>query len=472
MRSRIPGFVFLIVLGVAAGTGRAAGQQLVTLPVGSHVHDVTPDGEIVAGTWDFGDGFIWRWRVDPSPTVILGGSITGISDDGLVACGNTTDPGSGESVAGIWTAATGWQSIGYMPGTPDTCGGGLSSAYDISGDGSTIVGLAWINGCNGAGFRWTAGTGMEPLEHLANGHNRCSAISGDGSVLGGFAQGTSSRTPAYWAPDNSGAVLDPNLQGEVYNFTEDGSLSVGTLYFTGSLYSAFVRDQQTGAMTDLGALQSGFAAAASDLSEDASVIVGFDYISLSRKAWVWSAADGMIGLKERLTALGLTGVPNLLVCSAVSNDGSVVVGLAEAAGGGPFGWGGFIVDLPKPSSQWSNLLGGLPGINGVPKLVGNGALTAGSHGSVVLTKGKPSAPAALAVGLSAALLPFKQGVLVPHPNFLFGIPALSSAGSVSLSFTWPSGVPSGFQLWWQFMIKDAAAPAGVSLSNALESQTP
>jgi hypothetical protein len=91
---------------------------------------------------------------------------------------------------------------------------------------------------------------------------------------------------------------------------------------------------------------------------------------------------------------------------------------------------------------------------------------------VVLTQGKPSAPAAFVVGLTAANLPFKQGVLVPFPDHLLLIPALSSHGSVGLSFNWPNGLPSGFALYWQVLINDAVAPAGFALSNALQSLTP
>ena len=470
MRSRISGFALLIVLGVVVGSGPAAGQQLVNLPLGSWANDITPDGEIVAGNYDFSDGFIWRWRVDAAPTVILGGSITGISDDGTIACGNTTDPGSGEGVAGLWTAATGWQSLGWLPGAGTGCGGGMSSAYGISGDGSTVVGLSW-EGCDGLGFIWTEAGGMQPLQSLANGHNRCSAISGDGLSLGGFAQGTFSRTPAYWSPDTSGAVLDPNFQGEVHGFTEDGGKSVGTMWFSGGTYSAFIRDTATGVNTNLGKLQSSWAAAATDLSEDASVIVGYDYLSLARKAWVRTGGV-TVGLKEHMTALGVGGVPNLLVCRAVSDDGTVIVGGAEAGGGGPFGIAAFIAEIPSASEHWTDLGGGLAGTAGIPELSGTGPLTAGSPTSVVLSQGKPGAPAALVVGLTAVNLPFKQGVLVPHPNVLLNVPALSPAGAMVLNFHWPAGLPAGFSLYWQVLISDAAAPAGFAISTALESTTP
>ncbi len=463
----------LRALALALCVGSVSAQKIINLPTGSWANDITPDGEVVVGTFDFGNGFIWRWRVDPAPTVILGGDVVGVSDDGSVVCGNIPDPGnSGASVAAIWTAASGWQSLGWLPTASLGCGD-RSSAYDISGDGTTVVGLSWVNGCNARGFRWTSATGMQELQGLANGSNRCSAISGDGSALGGFAQGTFSRTPAYWAPNTSGFVLDANFQGEVHGFNENGSKSVGTKYFSGSSFTAFIRDAQTGVMTNLGGLLGGnWAGTASDLSEDNKVIVGYDVNQLSRKAWVWTSTDGIKSLNDRLTALGVVGAPNLLVCRAVSDDGNVVVGGGEAGGGGPFGFGGFIVEFNTPSPQWTDLGNGLAGTQGIPKLVGTGALTAGSPTSVVLTKGKPSSPAAYVVGISTIYASFKQGVLVPFPDYLVLVPALAPSGSVGLPFTWPAGVPGGVSLYWQCLISDPVGPSGFAISNALQSTTP
>ncbi|MHC4925581.1 MAG: hypothetical protein ACYTG4_16120, partial [Planctomycetota bacterium] len=65
----------------ALGT-QATAQRFEGLPVGSWANDVTPDGRIVVGAWNFGEGFIWDWRNDPAPTVIPGGDMVAVSDDG------------------------------------------------------------------------------------------------------------------------------------------------------------------------------------------------------------------------------------------------------------------------------------------------------------------------------------------------------------------------------------------------------
>ena len=88
------------------------------------------------------------------------------------------------------------------------------------------------------------------------------------------------------------------------------------------------------------------------------------------------------------------------------------------------------------------------------------------------TSARPFAKCALAVGFSVANLPFKQGVLVPQPNYIFTLPSLSGQGNITLNFMWKGGMPSGFAMYWQFLIADSAAPAGIALSNALKSLTP
>jgi hypothetical protein len=279
--------------------------------------------------------------------------IVGTSDDGTVLAGTIKDQQNNE-VAAIWTQANGWQSLGWLPNAL-SCPS-RSDAYAISGDGTIVVGLSW-NGCSGRGFRWTQATGMQELQPLVNGQNRCSTISRDGSAMAGFAQGNFNRTPAYWDPNLTGFVLNANFQGEVHGFNNNGSKSVGTNYFTGNSYSAFIRDQQSGVMTNLGSLNPGWGGNAVDLSEDGNVIVGYDVNMLALQAWVWTSGDGIISLQNRLTAAGIPNVPALAACRAVSDDGSVIVG------GGAF-TPGFIAELPMLVSYGAPT----PGCNGSPIL--------------------------------------------------------------------------------------------------------
>ena len=467
MNTRI---LFLAILTTCVWLAPASAQFVIDLPVGSWVNDITPDGKVVVGSWNLGSaGFIWRWQEDPTPTIIAGGDFVAVSDDGTVVAGTFTDPSVNDQVAAIWTEAGGWQSLGWLPGGL-SCPG-YSFGYDISGDGTTVVGLAW-SGCSGRGFRWTAATGMQELQNLANGSNRCSAISGDGSAMGGFAQGTFSRTPAYWDPSTAGAVLDPDFQGEVFGFNQDGSKSVGTFGFPGqNFYRAFVRDAGTGVITNLGSLHSNWAGKAIDISEDGNVIVGYDNNGLARKAWVWTSSDGIISLNDRLVAAGVTGTADLFVCRAVTDDGKIIVGGGYGGGGGPFGVAGFIASLED--LPWTNLFNGLAGTGGLtPKLLGEGDLTPGAATTLTLTDARANSNAWAVLGFTELNAPFKSGVLVPTPDLLLGPFTTSGTGELVLGAPWPAGLPSGFGTWWQHWIQDPAAPKGFAASNGVKSTTP
>ena len=163
-----------------------------------------------------------------------------ISDDGLALAG-TASTGTGQ-VGFHWTQAGGMVAIGDLPGgqfystvegmsgdgqtvvgwsfAADgprafrwTPGGGLinmgvfpgyigSTAMDVSGDGSVIVGSCTRNDSSGQtiqAFRWTAATGLQPLGWLPGGRtSRANLISADGSVIVGGSDGTTSSGTFIW----------------------------------------------------------------------------------------------------------------------------------------------------------------------------------------------------------------------------------------------------------------------------------
>lgn len=123
--------------------------------------------------------------------------------------------------------------------------------------------------------------------------------------------------------------------------------------------------------------------------------------------------------------------------------------------------------------DWTELGGALAGVNGDPVLKGSGNLDAGSPNKVELSNAAANAPAGLFIATSSTPVPFKGGTLQPFP---FLIPPIilptDGNGGISLSFSLQPGVPAGIELWVQWGIQDAAAIAGVSLSNAVLGITP
>lgn len=130
----------------------------------------------------------------------------------------------------------------------------------------------------------------------------------------------------------------------------------------------------------------------------------------------------------------------------------------------------FLLDV----GPWANAGSALAGVSGAPLLVGHGTLQGASAGDIALSAAAPVAAAVLFVSLTAAPapVPFKGGSLVAFP-VIAQLPVVTGAsGNLTLPFLWPTGLPAGLHLDFQYAIQDAAAVKGVALSNALDALTP
>lgn len=122
-------------------------------------------------------------------------------------------------------------------------------------------------------------------------------------------------------------------------------------------------------------------------------------------------------------------------------------------------------------TTWKDFGGALTGTAGQPVLAGSGFMMAQSVVTLSLTAAKPFSLSTLVSGVSKLDAPFKGGVLVPEPTLLF--PLLTDGfGSLAFGGSWPTGVPSGFETYFQWWIQDPAGPKGFAASNALAGTTP
>lgn len=451
---------------LAALTTTAVAQQLVELPVGTWVHDISADGSVVVGDMN-GEAFYWHWRTEPSPTMIGGKGARAVSDDGTWIAGNIDDPMTGDDVAARWSQNTGWQAVGGL----SICGN-LSTAYDISGDGDRVVGLAW-NGCSARGFLWTFSTGVLELQNLGNGNCRASAISGDGSQIGGFAQGSFDRTPAFWdASNTNGDAPDVDDLGEIYGFNEDGSVYVGTHYFAGNSYSAVIGDTGSAPIA-LGSLNNGWSGHAYDVCESGELVAGFDTQGLGREAWVWRAGSGFTSLSDLVTEIGATAddIVDFQVCLAASDDGKVVVGGGFGVNG-LFQSHGYIVEIEAQESPWEDLGGGTSSVSGTPILSGTGTLIDGEPTNIDLVGAPPGALSLVWTSLASVPFPVFGGVIHANPFVSEFLIPLNGAGEFHAAFPWFAGVPSGLALHFQFIVQDPSIFWGFTLSNGLRATAP
>lgn len=134
-----------------------------------------------------------------SKITVLGASFRGLGD----LPGNSFQSyafeisADGSTVVGIGNSSLGyqafrWTSSGGMVGLGDLPGGGFrSEAYDVSSDGSVVVGMGWMDLGHEA-FRWTTNDGMIGLGNIHNGNVSNSAaygVSADGSAIVGYCGG-------------------------------------------------------------------------------------------------------------------------------------------------------------------------------------------------------------------------------------------------------------------------------------------
>jgi hypothetical protein len=324
--------------------------------------DVTPDGGTAAFesiTLDGATLYLHDTVTGESTEAAVIGDPTRSIATGIAATGRVSAFHGDPTVAGVWTAATGWTDLG----SPHAAGCGetdVSSAFDVSADGSVVVGLAW-NGCTPDAFRWTdAGGGgggvFTPLEVLgaplegstAPPSNRATVISDDGRIAAGFAQnGPVDRSPAIWNADGTGFLLDPDdmdVPGEVLSIDADGSIAAGVWGFDGFVWTA---DAGLTALPRLELSLPSDPVYPNAMSADGALVfggIGNAFFSVPI-AFVWSAAHGTRALADVAAAAGVEVPAGLTLTSVLgaSADGTVAIGVAlDARGQGKT----FVLRLP------------------------------------------------------------------------------------------------------------------------------
>ncbi|RKY18470.1 MAG: hypothetical protein DRQ55_13305 [Planctomycetota bacterium] len=147
------------------------------------------------------------------------------------------------------------------------------------------------------------------------------------------------------------------------------------------------------------------------------------------------------------------------------NDRGEICGLGVAQawiGDGSGGARGFLM-VPNTPDRFRSLSRSLPGVNGHPVLVAKGTLEPGTAVEMGLYKAAPNASGFLMLGLDTVYAPLKGGVLVPAAFSAGGsiLPTLTDGiGGVSLTSTWPAGIPANLDIVAQYWIADAAGAEG------------
>lgn len=233
------------------------------------------------------------------------------------------------SLAGFWLAGcclpsaygqASFQNVGSLDGHTF-----FSQAYDVSEDGSVVVGKSFSSAGMEA-FRWTSDSGIIGLGDLAGRdvYSQALSVSADGSVvigMGKVCSFTSVDQGFHWTFDRGLIGLNDPPGGcffsQAQTVSADGSVVVGWR-FSGLTREA-TRWTINGGMVGLGTLAGSTTSRAWGVSPDGTVVVGDSSTSLGSEAFLWTSEDGMVGLGQ------LPG-SNSSSARYVSPDGSTVVG--------------------------------------------------------------------------------------------------------------------------------------------------
>ncbi len=273
-------------------------------------HGVSADGKIVVGQSDTTRAY--RWQKTTGIVSLKGGQAAyGISADGSIVVGQASDQPA------YWDATGNLTLLGGFPGQPIPVGN-TSSARAVSADGSVIVGWSGVSlgsGFDSQAFRWTKQDGMISLGSIGNNwFSRAFDVSADGSVIVGdtrFRGGNFPRQAMLWTAERGMiglGTLPGTNDATALAISGDGSIVVGK-----SSKYAFIWDQthgmrnlQSALLEDYGLDTTGWQLTeAKDVSFDGSTIVGIG-INPSGNIEAWTANIAAVPLPKSAWLFGFT----------------------------------------------------------------------------------------------------------------------------------------------------------------------
>lgn len=254
-------------------------------------------------------------------------SATDVSADGTVVVGSGTREGGrrgmGTSEAFRWTASTGLVGLGELPGGDVT-----SSAIAVSADGTFVVGNSFSD-LGPEVFRWDGVMGMLGLGSSSPDGVFASArgISADGSIIIGQGITPSFGNQAFRWDAANGANSLGDLPGDgsysdAAALSADGSVVVG--YGSVDFADRPFRWDAINGMTELSILPGLAESHATGISADGTVVIGVAYIpvsgSLTTKSFRWDTTRGVFFLDD------IEDPSQQVLATDVSADGSIIVG--------------------------------------------------------------------------------------------------------------------------------------------------
>jgi uncharacterized membrane protein len=310
---------------------------------GSRATGISGDGRIIVGSYASG-GRAWRWS-ESEGYQDLGGNAPQVTEARISRDGKTIvysdRDAQGFISAAIWQGGQSWRTLGGVPGgVPGGYQGReLSTSYGVSGDGSVIVGLAWMKD-RSAAFRWDSSAGMVSLGSLRGESGRASMISADGHVIGGWDRsldGAGDRSAVIWWNGLERLLHPFSWMSEVIASNEAGTVLVGRGH-PANFGHGFRWLAGDGKADDLGAIIPPYynfdrfdpnISTGLGVTDDGSIVVGTSG-SAPVEAMVWTPATKIVPLARYLMDRGIQGGFEkwiiLFEAAVINPDGQVIAG--------------------------------------------------------------------------------------------------------------------------------------------------
>lgn len=341
-----------IVIGCASAAALAGGPAYYDLGPSANVSGLSADGSVASGYITAEQFFYWT---PGGGTTLIGGTAPGdgvggnaaISEDGNFIGGNSKDANDLSQMSRYNISTSSWQLLG---GIGASSGAEGSSAWGISGNGQSVVGLGWVNGGTAHAIQWNSPGPTQDLGSTVPGNSsRANATNFDGKVIVGWQDTDLGRQGAIWDQGVQTVLFDGvDALGEASDVSGDGNWVVGQ----GNFGESWRYNRSTGQLDRLGLLNPNAffpSRGATGVSDDGKIVVGFerDFSNPFGGAFgtIWIEGLGMQDLTTYVTNLGieLPQFRSLNIPLAISADGSTIAGLDNF-------FNGFIVVIPEPTT--------------------------------------------------------------------------------------------------------------------------
>ena len=315
------------------------------------ISGISNNGEIACG-YDGNVGQAFYWTVGTGKVLLGTSEAYGVSNDTTVV-GRFLDPNTITNGNPTWVAAYNkngqWTKLNGIPGIDPLDEQSYTHAYSINGDGNKITGMAWEPGYITEACYWTLpDTGIGLLGRTNNGNSRADDISNNGSIIVGWNGGIDNdpdRTPYYWdpAPYFMGTLDSTWDGGECNGISPDGHYLVGN-----SSAWAYVYTLTDGMQRIVDPNNGWWNSWCSDVSNNEIVVGHCDLGFFDYRATIWKPGWNDVALLYNylIDSLGVTGIDDWfpLFNNAISADGTVFGG-EMSDNNHPFGGAAFIVKI-------------------------------------------------------------------------------------------------------------------------------